>query len=46
MRIVSQCGSTYSCLSRSISEIQQPVAGTLRGETVVETKATLKVANT
>ena len=32
LQVLSQCGSTYNCLSRSVSEIHQYIAGTLSNQ--------------
>ena len=36
MRLLSQCGSTYNCLSRSVLETPKHVAETLTNQTTVQ----------
>ena len=39
LRFLSQCGSTYNCLSRSVPEIHQLVAGTSSNQLTTKTKS-------
>ena len=41
LQLLSQCGSTSNCLSRSVGVIPQHVAGTLRGQSTNQPTATI-----